>query len=110
MNINFIFPIINIFYVLLCDILYTISIFKNSFQNFTIKYKFIILIANIRIDLSQINLDIYEYKLNLNTKLFIIPEFVLSLLPGIFLLNTYIYTAFINIAIKTKLTSKVIVK
>lgn len=110
MSINLTLFVANVFYILLYDILYIIPTFKRDFQDFTIKYKSIILINNIKIDLSQINLDISEYNLDSDDKLSITPNSTLNLLFDTLLLSTYICVTFINIAIKTKPTSKAAVK
>lgn len=51
-SINFAPLVSNVFDIPLCNILYIILILKDSFQNLIIKYKFIVLIVNIKIDLN----------------------------------------------------------
>ncbi len=110
MSINSAPPVTNVFHVPLCDMLCAILIFKGGFQDLTIKYKSIVLIADIRTDLSRINLDIHEYNSDLDAELLAAPDSALSPLAGTLPLSARTYAAFIDIAIKTKPTSKVVAK
>lgn len=103
-------PVANVFCIPLCDMLRAIPTFKSSFQDLTIKCKSMVLIANIGMDLSRINLDIHKYNLDSDAELSAAPNFVLSSSPGTPPLSTRAYAAFINVATKTESTSKVAAK
>lgn len=104
-NINFI-CFVNIFHILLCNLLCAILIFKNRFENLTYKRKYIIFITNINIDLAWINLEIYKYILDLNVVVSFIPDLIFNLLFSTFLLSTYTYNIYMNIITKIKTTCK----
>lgn len=63
-----------------------------------------VLIANIGMDLSRINLDVHKYNSNLDAELLTAPDSAMSSLPGTPLLNARACAAFIDMATKTKLT------
>lgn len=98
--------ITDLFRILLYDVLCAILILKSGFEDFIIKQKFMILITDIRTDLSQINPDVHEYNLDLDAPLPSASNSAMSLLSNTTLPNTYVCTIYINVAAKTKATSK----
>lgn len=108
MSFNFACPTANIFRILLCNILCTISIFKYGFENLIIKWKFMIFITNIGI--SQINLNILKYDSDLDVLLFATSNSAMSSLPDTPLPSTDTCAVYIDVVAKTKATSKKTVK
>ena len=103
-------PIANIFCVPLCNILRVIPTFKGGFQDLTIKCKFMVLMADIEMQLSRINLDVYEYNLDSNAELPAALDSAISLSPSTPPLSARTYTVFIDGAINTKSTSETAAK
>lgn len=81
MSIDSAHPATNVIRILFCDMLYTIPIFNNGFEDLTIKRKSMSLITIIGIDLSQINLDVHKYNWHLDAKLPTTLNFAMNLLP-----------------------------
>lgn len=69
-----------------------------------------ILIADIRTDLSQINLDIHEYNTDSDAELPAAPDSVLSSPPSIPPLSARACAAFIDVATKIEPTSETAAK
>lgn len=67
-------------------------------------------VVSIGMNPTWINLDVYEYDLDLDTLLFITPNSTISSLSDIFLLSAYACAVYIDMAAKTKVTSKKNVK
>ncbi len=109
-SVNSTSSIVNIFHVLLCDVLCAILTFKRGFQDLIIKHKSIMLIADIGTDLSRINLDIHEYKLDSDVELPTAPNSALSSPPGTPPLSARVCAVFIDVATKTKPISKAAAK
>ena len=68
-----------IFYILLRNILRSISILKNCFEDPTFKQKLMLLVKNTGTDLSLINLEVYKYDLDFNVALPLILKSLSSL-------------------------------
>lgn len=69
-----------------------------------------VLIANIRTDLSRINLNVHEYNMDSDAKLSITPYYAMSSPSDTPSLSACGYTVFIDVVIKTKSTSEAVVK
>lgn len=69
-----------------------------------------VLIANIRINMSQINLDIHKYNLDLDTELLAAPDSTLNSPSDTPSLSIRVYATFIDVATKTKTTSEAAAK
>lgn len=95
-----------VFCVSLHSVLCTILIFKDGFEDFTFKYKLILFVINIDMDLTWISLEITNYNSNIKVVLPLIPKFILSLPLIICLPSTYAYTIFVNITNQTKTICK----
>lgn len=85
--------------------LHFILIFKNCFDNFTIKQKSIFFIADINIDLSLINFKIYKYNSDLDIVLPLATKYV-NLLESTLLFDTQACITFVNIANKIEIVRK----
>lgn len=94
-----------IFYILLRNILRSILIFKNCFENSTLKQKLMLFVTNVDTDLSLISLEKYKYDSDLDVAL---PPVSKSLgsLESTLLSYVWACTAFVNVASKTKITCK----
>lgn len=96
----------NTFHILFYDVLRTIPIFKSGFENLTIKRKFMILITNIRTNLSWINIDPHKYDSDSEALLPATFNAAISSSPNILPLSGHACIPYIDVAAKIKVTSK----
>lgn len=92
----------NVAYVSLPDLLYSILIFKSCFEKLILAYKTLIFINNSSVNLSQISLAIYEYKLDLKVALLPNNKITSSFSFDTLLSSAYAYIIFIDVATKNE--------
>lgn len=94
-----------IFRVPLHNVLRSVSNFKSGFEDLTLEWKSMLLIADIGTDLSQISLDIHKYNSDLDAVLLPTLEFVNSP-EGTPPPGARAYAAFMDVANKTEIACK----
>lgn len=95
-----------VFCVLLHNILHTIPILKNNFDNLTLKHKLMLLVANIGMDLTWISLEIHKCNLDLEVLLFLALTFAVSSPFTTSLSSICAYATFMEVIYKTKVPYK----
>ena len=98
--------LVNVFCVPLHDVLCAVSTFIGGFENLNLECKCIILIADIGMDLAQINLVIHKYDLDLNVVLLLTFDFAVNSSLGTSLSNVCTCAVYLNVITKTKAICK----